>query len=87
MLDVPADATSGTVAAVHDHPGGDALPARDRGPLAGPARLDPVVDGLRPLAHDRALQLMPEGATALQLPLVMTMVVFTVGGLALLFSV
>ena len=39
------------------------------------------------LAHDRALQLMPEGATALQLPLVMTMVVFTVGGLALLFSV
>ena len=37
--------------------------------------------------YDRALQLMPEEATALQLPLVMTMVVFTVGGLALLFSV
>ena len=39
------------------------------------------------LAHDRALLLGPDQAVALQLPLVLAMVVLTVGGLALLFSV
>ncbi len=39
------------------------------------------------LAHDRALVLTPDAATVLQVPLVTTMVAFTVGGLALLFGV
>ncbi len=39
------------------------------------------------LAHDRALLLTPQAADTLQVPLVITMIVLTVGGLGLLFGV